>query len=222
MEKITTHVVHRAPGTRERARCRVHWSGVIRSTSSSVRSAARRRARSSYQPVTQLRRSAILRSSGPYSAKSSSAKTLTQRDGPGLPPERASMAPAVRKPGRRPTGGVHSRPAPRRLGRQPSGVRRADRLGPATCRQAQTPLIRVVWSCWRRLRGFAVTSVDRTAHPRFGRVVSGRELAESFTPTDDEAEWARARTAQDDRRLLALVVWLKSYQRPTSPTCGRC
>jgi hypothetical protein len=57
-----------------------------------------------------------------------------------------------------------------------------------------------------------VTSVDRTAYPCFGRVVSGRELAESFTPTGDEAEWARAAT-QDDRRLLALVVWLKSYQR---------
>ena len=57
-----------------------------------------------------------------------------------------------------------------------------------------------------------MTSVDRTAYPRFGRVVSGRELAESFTPTDDEVEWARART-QDEQRLLALVVWLKSYQR---------
>ena len=57
-----------------------------------------------------------------------------------------------------------------------------------------------------------MTSVDRTAYPRFGRVVSGRELAESFTPTDAEIEWARART-QDEQRLLALVVWLKSYQR---------
>jgi hypothetical protein len=43
-------------------------------------------------------------------------------------------------------------------------------------------------------------------------VVSGRELAESFTPTDAEIEWARTRT-QDEQRLLALVVWLKSYQR---------
>jgi SAM-dependent methyltransferase len=69
-----------------------------------------------------------------------------------------------------------------------------------------------VSSCWRGLRGFGVTSVDRTAYPRFGRVVSGRELAESFTPTDAEIEWARTRT-QDEQRLLALVVWLKSYQR---------
>ena len=57
-----------------------------------------------------------------------------------------------------------------------------------------------------------MTSVERTAYPRFGRVVSGRELAESFTPADAEIEWARTRT-QDEQRLLALVVWLKSYQR---------
>ncbi|MGP3937439.1 DUF4158 domain-containing protein [Nonomuraea sp. KM88] len=57
-----------------------------------------------------------------------------------------------------------------------------------------------------------MTSVDRTAYPRFGRVVSGRELAEAFTPTDAEVEWARTKT-QDQQHLLALVVWLKSYQR---------
>jgi TnpA family transposase len=57
-----------------------------------------------------------------------------------------------------------------------------------------------------------MTSVDRTAYPRFGRVVSGRELADSFTPTDAEAEWARGRT-QDEPHLLALTVLLKSYQR---------
>ena len=57
-----------------------------------------------------------------------------------------------------------------------------------------------------------MTSVDRTAYPRFPRVVSGRELAEAFTPSDGEVDWARGRT-QDARHLLALVVWLKSYQR---------
>jgi hypothetical protein len=57
-----------------------------------------------------------------------------------------------------------------------------------------------------------VTSVDRTAYPRFGRVVSARELAEAFTPSAAEVEWARGRT-QDPQHLLALVVWLKSYQR---------
>lgn len=57
-----------------------------------------------------------------------------------------------------------------------------------------------------------MTSVDRTAYPRFGRVVSARELAESFTPSVAEVEWARERT-QDPQHLLALVVWLKSHQR---------
>ncbi len=57
-----------------------------------------------------------------------------------------------------------------------------------------------------------MTSVDRTAYPRFGRVVPGRELAEAFTPTDAEVEWARVKT-QDQQHLLALVVWLKAYQR---------
>jgi hypothetical protein len=57
-----------------------------------------------------------------------------------------------------------------------------------------------------------VASIDRTAYPRFKRVVSGRELAESFTPSEDEIAWARGRT-QSDQHLLALLVWLKSYQR---------
>ena len=57
-----------------------------------------------------------------------------------------------------------------------------------------------------------MTSIDRTAYPRFARVVSARELAEVFTPTADEVEWARSKT-EDPQHLLALVVWLKAYQR---------
>jgi TnpA family transposase len=57
-----------------------------------------------------------------------------------------------------------------------------------------------------------VASIDRTAYPRFKRVVSARELAEAFTPTMDEIAWARGRT-QTEQHLLALVVWLKAYQR---------
>jgi hypothetical protein len=57
-----------------------------------------------------------------------------------------------------------------------------------------------------------LASIDRTAYPRFQRVVSGRELAEAFTPTPDEITWARGKT-QNDQHLLALVVRLKSYQR---------
>jgi hypothetical protein len=52
-----------------------------------------------------------------------------------------------------------------------------------------------------------------TAYRRFARVVSGRELAESFSPNDAQVGWARGHT-QDEHHLLTLVVWLKSYQRP--------
>ncbi|GAA1626543.1 Tn3 family transposase [Nonomuraea maheshkhaliensis] len=57
-----------------------------------------------------------------------------------------------------------------------------------------------------------MASIDRTAYPRFARAVSARELAEVFTPSADEVDWARGKT-QDDQHLLALLVWLKTYQR---------
>lgn len=57
-----------------------------------------------------------------------------------------------------------------------------------------------------------LASIDRTAYPRFKRVVSGRELVEAFTPTLDEVTWARGKTQSDVHRL-ALVVRLKCYQR---------
>ncbi|MET7339121.1 DUF4158 domain-containing protein, partial [Nonomuraea sp. NPDC005650] len=57
-----------------------------------------------------------------------------------------------------------------------------------------------------------MASIDRTAYPRFARAVSARELAEVFTPSLAEVEWARGKT-QDDQHLLALLVWLKAYQR---------
>ncbi|MFD8565208.1 DUF4158 domain-containing protein, partial [Streptosporangium canum] len=57
-----------------------------------------------------------------------------------------------------------------------------------------------------------MASIDRTAYPRFTRAVSARELAEVFTPSADEVEWARGKT-HDDQPLLALLVWLKAYQR---------
>jgi hypothetical protein len=62
------------------------------------------------------------------------------------------------------------------------------------------------------LRVWVVTAIDRTAYPRFKRVLPARELAEAFTPTVAEVAWAREKT-QSDQHLLALVVWLKSYQR---------
>ena len=57
-----------------------------------------------------------------------------------------------------------------------------------------------------------MASIDRTAYPRFKRVISARELAESFTPTAGEIAWARGRT-HTEGHLLSLVVLLKCYQR---------
>jgi hypothetical protein len=57
-----------------------------------------------------------------------------------------------------------------------------------------------------------VASIDRTAYPRFKRVVSAREITEAFTPSEDEIVWARSKTTPDGH-LLALVVLLKCYQR---------
>ena len=45
-----------------------------------------------------------------------------------------------------------------------------------------------------------MASIDRTAYPRFKRVVSARELAEAFASTPDEAGWARGRTQNDQHR----------------------
>ncbi len=56
-----------------------------------------------------------------------------------------------------------------------------------------------------------MTSIERTAYPRFGRVVTARELA-GLSPTGDEVAWARDRS-RSDAHLLALVVSLKCFQR---------
>lgn len=45
-----------------------------------------------------------------------------------------------------------------------------------------------------------MASIDRTAYPRFKRVVSARELAEALTPTSGGAGWARERTQSDQHR----------------------
>ncbi|MFJ2032950.1 DUF4158 domain-containing protein [Streptosporangium sp. NPDC087985] len=57
-----------------------------------------------------------------------------------------------------------------------------------------------------------MASIDRMAYPRFTRAVSVWELVEVFTPSAGEVEWARGKT-HDDQTLLALLVWLKAYQR---------
>jgi hypothetical protein len=57
-----------------------------------------------------------------------------------------------------------------------------------------------------------VASIERTAYPRFKRVVSARELHTFFTPSNAEALWA-AQLTRSDEHLLALVLALKCYQR---------
>lgn len=57
-----------------------------------------------------------------------------------------------------------------------------------------------------------MASIDRTAYPRFKRVVPGRELEESFTPTAEELDWAGGKT-QSEQHRLSLLVLLKCYQR---------
>jgi hypothetical protein len=57
-----------------------------------------------------------------------------------------------------------------------------------------------------------VTSIERTAYPQFKRLTSARVLHVFFTPTEDEAAWARERT-ETPESLLALLVDLKCFQR---------
>ncbi|MCA1678977.1 MAG: DUF4158 domain-containing protein, partial [Actinobacteria bacterium] len=56
-----------------------------------------------------------------------------------------------------------------------------------------------------------MASIERTAYPRFRRVVSARELA-GLTPTEDDVAWARERSRTDEH-LLALVVSLTCFGR---------
>ncbi|MFJ4741077.1 Tn3 family transposase [Streptomyces sp. NPDC088775] len=57
-----------------------------------------------------------------------------------------------------------------------------------------------------------MTSIERTAYPRFKRLITAHELHLFFAPSRDEVEWAAAR-ADCDEHLLAQLLTLKSYQR---------
>ncbi len=56
-----------------------------------------------------------------------------------------------------------------------------------------------------------MASIERTAYPRFRRLVTARELA-LLSPTEAEVAWARDR-ARSDQHLLALVLALRCFQR---------
>ncbi len=57
-----------------------------------------------------------------------------------------------------------------------------------------------------------MTSIERTAYPRFKRGVSERELNESFTPSLQEMEWAEESTRFATNQF-GLLVLLKSFER---------
>ncbi|MFD4831701.1 DUF4158 domain-containing protein [Streptomyces uncialis] len=56
------------------------------------------------------------------------------------------------------------------------------------------------------------TSIERTAYPRFKRLITARELHVLFTPSEEERAWAEE-AADSDEHQLALLLALKSYQR---------
>ncbi|MGW1991352.1 Tn3 family transposase [Embleya sp. NPDC001921] len=57
-----------------------------------------------------------------------------------------------------------------------------------------------------------MTSIERTAYPRFKRLITARELHVFFTPSEEERFWAEEVTDSDEHQL-ALLLALKSYQR---------
>ncbi|MFD0212096.1 DUF4158 domain-containing protein [Streptomyces hirsutus] len=67
-------------------------------------------------------------------------------------------------------------------------------------------MLSVVWGL-----GWVVTSIERTAYPRFKRLITAHELHLFFSPSRDELEWA-ADATDCDEHLLALLLILKSYR----------
>jgi len=57
-----------------------------------------------------------------------------------------------------------------------------------------------------------VTSIERTAYPRFKRQFTTKELTDIYTPTKLEIAFAYA-TAKGESNILNLLVILKSFQR---------
>src|SRR6266852_2905352 len=57
-----------------------------------------------------------------------------------------------------------------------------------------------------------MTSIERTAYPRFTRAPSVKELREIYTPTPTDLAFV-ATTARGPAQKFALVILLKVYQR---------
>jgi Domain of unknown function (DUF4158) len=57
-----------------------------------------------------------------------------------------------------------------------------------------------------------MTEISRTAYPRFKSEPNPKELAEFYTPTEAEIDFARSQTANKAGRFCLLVL-LKAFQR---------
>jgi hypothetical protein len=57
-----------------------------------------------------------------------------------------------------------------------------------------------------------LSSIERTAYPRFPRLISARELHVFYTPASEEITWA-GEVTNSDESLLGLVLALKCFQR---------
>lgn len=57
-----------------------------------------------------------------------------------------------------------------------------------------------------------MTSIERTAYPRFKRLITARELHLFFSPSREEVLWSQERADSEDHQL-SLLLLLKSYQR---------
>ncbi|NER26457.1 MAG: DUF4158 domain-containing protein [Symploca sp. SIO1C4] len=57
-----------------------------------------------------------------------------------------------------------------------------------------------------------MTSIERTAYPRFKQYPEPSELAELYTPTEAELKLIKTRTKSHEGRLR-LMVMLKTFQR---------
>lgn len=57
-----------------------------------------------------------------------------------------------------------------------------------------------------------MATIERTAYPRFPKVLATRDLQTCYTPLPDELEWAR-RSSRGERPRLGLLVLLKVFQQ---------
>ncbi|MCA1416744.1 DUF4158 domain-containing protein, partial [Bradyrhizobium sp. NBAIM20] len=56
-----------------------------------------------------------------------------------------------------------------------------------------------------------MSSIERTAYPRLPRVITLKDLQQSFTPTADEVEWVNG-TSRGAALRIGLATLLKCFQ----------